>query len=116
MFRKLIKQCLHQVVAKFLMMPVMKNYDYGALLNKALLNTLFNKLAITFKEFLNKTHLTVKHYTEHFSTLDVLEAINKKASIGRGQPKYNAPFTKIQVKHFVSLHSQLNFYTFIVMT
>ena len=110
MFRKLMKQCLHQVVAKFLMMPVMKNYDYGGF------STLFNKLAITFKESLNKTHLTVQHYTEHFSTLDVLEAINKKASIGRGQPKYNAPFTKIQVKHFVSLHSQLNFYTFIVMT
>jgi hypothetical protein len=48
-----MKQCLHQVVAKFLMMPVMKNYDYGGF------STLFNKLAITFKESLNKTHLTV---------------------------------------------------------
>ncbi|EFX78757.1 hypothetical protein DAPPUDRAFT_245787 [Daphnia pulex] len=73
--------CLHQVVAEFLMMPVMKNYDYGVF------STLFNKLVITFLEYLNKTHSTVPHYTEQFSTLDVLEAINKEASTGRGQPK-----------------------------
>ena len=97
-----MKPCLHQVVAEFLMMPVMKNYDYGGF------STLFNKLVITFKEYLNKTHSTVPHYTEQFTTLDVLEAINKEASTGRGQPKYNALFTKKQVTHFVSLHSQLD--------
>ena len=50
-----MKPCLHQVVAEFLMMPVMKNYDYGGF------STLFNKLVITFKEYLNKTHSTVPH-------------------------------------------------------
>ncbi len=105
-----MKPCLHQVFSEFLMMLVMKNYDYGGF------STLFNKLVITFKEYLNKTHSTVPHYTEQFSTLDVLEGINKEASTGRGRPKYNALFTKKQVTHFVSLHSQLDFCTIIVMT
>jgi hypothetical protein len=102
-----MKPCRHQVVAEFLMMPVMKNYDYGGF------STLFNKLVITFKKFLNKTHSTVPHYTEKFSTLDVLKAINKEASTGRGQPKYNSLFTKNRL-HILFLYTHNLIFTLLL--